>query len=191
MVAQNIAFGIIAAAMAIGAIRVVTTNNVVHAALWLVVVLGGAAAQYILLAAEFVAVTQVLIYIGAVIVLFLFGTMLTRARIGRADDLNNPQWPIALVVALALAGTLGYVLIDAFGKHELPKDSAVATQVPRLSNRWLEEVEAQRDWEYFTPADYERLKARFGINWVLIERPAREGLDCPYENAALLVCRVP
>ena len=74
---------------------------------------------------------------------------------------------------------------------DLAKDSAVATQVPRLSNRWLEEVEAQRDWEYFTPADYERLKARFGINWVLIERPAREGLDCPYENAALLVCRVP
>ena len=74
---------------------------------------------------------------------------------------------------------------------DLAKDSAVATQVPRLSNRWLEEVEAQRDWEYFTPADYERLKARFGINWVLIERPAREGLDCPYENATLLVCRVP
>ena len=93
MVAQNIAFGIIAAAMAIGAIRVVTTNNVVHAALWLVVVLGGAAAQYILLAAEFVAVTQVLIYIGAVIVLFLFGTMLSAP--GRADDrLNNTsRWP--------------------------------------------------------------------------------------------------
>ncbi len=96
VVAQNIAFGMIAAAMVIGAIRVVTTNNVVHAALWLVVVLGGAAAQYMLLAAEFVAITQVLIYIGAIIVLFLFGTMLTRARIGRADDLNNRQWPIAL-----------------------------------------------------------------------------------------------
>jgi NADH-quinone oxidoreductase subunit J len=127
VVAQNIAFGIIAAAMAIGAIRVVTTNNVVHAALWLVVVLGGAAAQYVLLAAEFVAVTQVLIYVGAIIVLFLFGTMLTRARIGRADDLNNRQWPIALLVALVLAGTLGYVLIDAFGDDQLPKDPAVAT----------------------------------------------------------------
>ena len=104
MVAQNIAFGIIAAAMVIAAIRVVTTNNVVHAALYLVVVLGGAAAQYILLAAEFVAVTQVLVYIGAIVVLFLFGIMLTRARIGRADDLNNRQWPVALLVALVLAG---------------------------------------------------------------------------------------
>ena len=58
--------------------------------------------------------------------LFLFGTMLTRARIGRADDLDNRQWPIALVVALVLAGTLGYVLIDAFGDDELPKDPPVA-----------------------------------------------------------------
>ena len=70
------------------------------------------------------------------------------------------------------------------------KDSAVATQVPRLSNRWLEEVEDQRGWEHFTLADYERLKTRFGINWVLIERPARDGMDCPYEKGALLVCRV-
>jgi NADH-quinone oxidoreductase subunit J len=67
----------------------VTTSNVVHGALWLVVVLAGAAAQYVLLAAEFVAVTQVLVYIGAVMVLFLFGTMLTRSRIGRDSGLNN------------------------------------------------------------------------------------------------------
>jgi len=70
------------------------------------------------------------------------------------------------------------------------KDSAVATQVPRLSQRWLEEVEAQRGWEHFTSSDYARLKARFGINWVLIERPPRDGMDCPYDNEALLVCRI-
>ncbi len=89
LVAQNIGFAIIAAVMVIGALRVVTTSNVVHAALWLVVVLAGAAAQYVLLAAEFVAITQVLVYIGAVIVLFLFGKMLTRDRIGVETDLNN------------------------------------------------------------------------------------------------------
>ena len=60
-----------------------TTKNVVHAALWLVVVLAGVAAQYILAAAEFVAVSQVLVYVGAVMVLFLFGIMLTRAQIGQ------------------------------------------------------------------------------------------------------------
>ena len=81
MVAQNIAFGIIAAAMALGALGVVRTKNVVHAALYLVVVLGGGAAQFILLGQEFVAWVQVLVYIGAVIVLFLFGIMLTRRKI--------------------------------------------------------------------------------------------------------------
>src|SRR5215217_5194441 len=106
--------------MILGALRVVTTNNVVHAALWLVVVFGGAAALYLLLAAEFVAVTQILIYIRAVTVLFLFGTMLTRARIGREGDLDNPYRPVGVLVALLLAGTLGYVLIDTFSDDRLP-----------------------------------------------------------------------
>src|SRR5262249_42846880 len=78
-VAENVVFGILAAAMAFAALGVVRTNNVVHAALYLVVVLAGGAAQFILLGQEFVAWVQVLVYIGAVIVLFLFGIMLTRA----------------------------------------------------------------------------------------------------------------
>jgi NADH-quinone oxidoreductase subunit J len=113
--------------MILGALRVVTTNNVVHAALWLVVVLGGAAALYLLLAAEFVAVTQILVYIGAVTVLFLFGTMLTRARIGREGGLNTPQRAVAVVVALAIAGVLGYVLIDAFSDDQLPADPLISS----------------------------------------------------------------
>ena len=125
MVAQNIAFGIIAALMVLGALRVVTSNNVVHAALWLVLVLAGAAAQYIVLAAEFVAITQVLVYVGAVMVLFIFGTMLTRAQIGRERDLNNRGWPAALLVALLLCGTVVYVLIDAFSDDKLPTDPAI------------------------------------------------------------------
>ena len=133
MVAQNIAFGVIAAVMVVGALRVVTTNNVVHAALWLVVVLGGAAAQYLLLAAEFVAVTQILVYIGAVMVLFLFGTMLTRAQIGRETDLNNRNWYLGVFVACLLLGTLGYALIDAFGDDELP-ESVTPTTTQQVSD---------------------------------------------------------
>ena len=121
MVAQNIFFGILAFVIIVSAIRVVTSNNIVHAALWLVAVLAGIAANFILLAAEFLAAAQVLVYIGAITVLFLFGIMLTRARLGRSDDLNSGQWPVALVVSLTLAGTLGYVLIDAFGDEELPE----------------------------------------------------------------------
>src|SRR3954468_18441615 len=125
MVGQHIAFGIIAAAMVVGAIRVVTTNNVVHAALWLGVVLGGAAGQYVLLTAEFVAITQVLVYIGAVMVLFLFGTMLTRARIGVEADLNNKHALAAVPVALVMLGAMAWVLIDGWGDDKLPQSDTV------------------------------------------------------------------
>jgi NADH-quinone oxidoreductase subunit J len=119
-VAQNIGFYIIAAGMLVGAIRVVTSSNVVHAALWLVVVLAGVAAQYILAAAEFVAVSQVLVYIGAVMVLFLFGIMLTRAKIGTESNLNNRNWGIGIPVALMLFGLLSWAFIDAYGDDKLP-----------------------------------------------------------------------
>jgi NADH-quinone oxidoreductase subunit J len=121
-VAQNIGFGIIAAVMIIGALKVVTSKNVVHAALALVLVLGGAAAQYLLLAAEFVAVTQVLVYVGAVMVLFLFGVMLTRAKLGKDGDLNNKNAMLGVPVALLMLGVMSWVLIDGFEDTRLPQD---------------------------------------------------------------------
>ena len=69
--------------------------------------MAGAAAQYVLLAAEFVAVTQVLVYIGAVMVLFLFGVMLTRAKLGRDADLNNKNCGFGVPVALIMLGVHG------------------------------------------------------------------------------------
>jgi len=125
MLAQNSIFGVIAAAMGLAAIRVVTTKNIVHAALYLVVVLSGVAAIYILLAAEFTAVVQILVYVGAIVVLFLFGIMLTRAPIGRTSNLDNDQRWLALVVSLLMFGVLGGVLSDAFGRTKLPADAVV------------------------------------------------------------------
>ena len=128
MVAQNIAFGVIAAAIIIAALRVVTTRNVVHAALYLVVVLAGVGAQYILLLAEFIAAVQVLVYIGAIDVLFLFGIMLTRAIIGQDPDTDHPgQRVLGAFVALVLAGLLGYVLIDFFGDDKIRLDEVQRT----------------------------------------------------------------
>jgi NADH-quinone oxidoreductase subunit J len=119
VVVQNIAFWILAVAMAGAAIGVVRSQNVVHAALYLVVVLAGAAAQYILLAAEFVAWVQVLIYIGAVVILFLFGIMLTRAPMRGDTDLDNDQrWPAA-VVSIFLLGVIVTLVVDAFGADEV------------------------------------------------------------------------
>jgi NADH-quinone oxidoreductase subunit J len=117
--AQNIAFWILAIAMAGGAIGVVRSPNIVHAALFLVVVLVGAAAQYIVLLAEFVGIVQFFIYIGAIAVLFLFGIMLTRAPMGSRGDLDNDQrWPAA-VVAVFLLGVLVALVVDAFGGDDI------------------------------------------------------------------------
>jgi NADH-quinone oxidoreductase subunit J len=113
-IAMDVFFVLLAVPMLLSAWRVVTTKNVVHAALYLVVVLAGVAANYILLASEFVAISQVLVYIGAIVVLFLFGIMLTRAELGSSDDLDNgrPQKLVGLVVALLLVGTMGWSLWD-------------------------------------------------------------------------------
>ncbi|MFL6130289.1 MAG: NADH-quinone oxidoreductase subunit J [Mycobacteriales bacterium] len=101
------------------AVLAVTTRQIVHAALWLVVALGGLAGCYLVLSAELVAVVQLLIYLGAVIVLLLFAVMVTRAPIGPVGDLDTGNRPAALVVALATGGLLVALLADAFGRAYL------------------------------------------------------------------------
>ena len=122
MAAENVFFYAIAAVMVAAAVVVVTSRNVVRAALALIVVFAGVASQFILLGAEFLAVTQVLVYIGAIMVLMLFGIMLTRARIGRDTDMTNEHWWVGALTALLLAGVMGYALIDYFGKDKLPHE---------------------------------------------------------------------
>ncbi len=114
LVAQNVFFYVIAAVMLFSAFRVVTTANVVHAALWLVIVLAGVAAQFILLGSEFVAVTQVLVYIGAVVVLFLFGVMLTRASMGDDETVGEERRTMAAFVGILLFAVMAIALIDTF-----------------------------------------------------------------------------
>ena len=114
MVAQNLFFFAIAAVIVYSGFRVVTSDNVVHAALHLVAVLASVAAQYVLLAAEFVAATKVLVYIGAIVVLFLFGIMLTRAKLGVDDTVGKERHLMAILVAVLLMGVMGYALVDGF-----------------------------------------------------------------------------
>jgi NADH-quinone oxidoreductase subunit J len=119
--AQNIAFYIIAAVMVVAALRVVTTKNVVHAALYLVAVLVGIAGQFILLGAEFIAATQLLVYVGAIVVLFLFGIMLTRAQLGKDPDVdgsNAQKWSGGFV-ALILLVVMGYAIYGTEGMSDV------------------------------------------------------------------------
>ncbi|MFJ1860978.1 NADH-quinone oxidoreductase subunit J [Streptomyces anulatus] len=110
----EIAFLLVGLATLGAAVITVTTKQLVHAALWLVVALGGLAVEYLLLTAEFIAWVQVLIYVGSVVVLLLFGLMLTRAPIGRSPDADSGNRWVALGVAAAAAAALVWVVVDAF-----------------------------------------------------------------------------
>ena len=129
MVAQNIAFWIIAVVMVVAALKVVTVRNVVHAALYLVVVLAGVASLFLLLGAEFVGITQVLVYIGAVIVLFLFGIMLTRAKLGEDEEANQgmPARIASGLIAALLLSVMVVALVDFFEDAELPENTRTTT----------------------------------------------------------------
>ena len=128
------------------AVVTVTTRQLVHAALWLVVALGGLAVEYLLLTAEFIAWVQVLIYVGSVVVLLLFGLMLTRAPIGRSPDADSGNRWVALAVAVAAAVTLVWVVADAFrttwiNLHGVVQGSSRATGVS-LFRHWVLPFEA-------------------------------------------------
>ena len=143
-VAQNVFFAVIALTMIYAAFRVVTTGNVVHAALWLVVVLAGVAVQFLFLGAEFVAVTQVLVYIGAVVVLFLFGVMLARAAMGDDDSVAGEKRAMAAAVGLLLFAVMAVALIDSFEDVRVVTDEpqSIATVSDSIFSQYIVPFEA-------------------------------------------------
>jgi NADH-quinone oxidoreductase subunit J len=111
--AQEYAFAVIAAVGGVSGIAVVTARNVVHAALYLVVALLSVGATFLLLGAEFTGWVQILIYVGAIIILFLFGLMLTKAPIGR-DTLDNQRRWLGMLVAVGVFAGLVFLIDGAF-----------------------------------------------------------------------------
>jgi NADH-quinone oxidoreductase subunit J len=114
----------------ISALLVVTTRHLVHAALWLVVTLGAIAGCFLLLAAEFVAWVQVLIYVGAVVVLLLFALMLTRAPTGPQPDLTARRAAPAAIVASLVGVLLAVTVVAGFRdvRLDLPGGEGAAGQ---------------------------------------------------------------
>ncbi len=126
-VAQNWFFLIISLLMVAASLVVVTSRNVMHAALMLVGALAGSAALFVLLGAEFVAGVLVLVYIGAIIVLFLFGVMITQVPIGTSRSLDHAnRWPAA-TVAVATFAVLAGSAVAFFGDEEISGFAAVRT----------------------------------------------------------------
>ncbi len=103
----------------VSSFRVVTAKNVVHAALFLVGALAGTAGLFLLLSAEFVAWVLVLVYIGAVIVLFLFGIMITRAPTGLDEGLDADKKLAPALMSVSLFIVLAWSSLSTFGATEI------------------------------------------------------------------------
>jgi len=70
------------------------------------------------------------------------------------------------------------------------KDKGAASMFPPLSTKWLEQVQDAKDWKRYDREDFERLGQKYGVNWIVVEQPGPSNLDCPYQNAAVRVCRI-
>ena len=118
-----------------GGLGVVLTRNVVHAALALLLSLVAVAGVYLVLYAEFLALVQVLIYGGAIIIVLLFAIMLTRgSEYPRISD--NRQWPLAALAALGVLGVLmASFLIDPVENSEA-QSPAFTDLANSLFTRW-------------------------------------------------------
>jgi NADH-quinone oxidoreductase subunit J len=130
-----LALGIIAVGS--GAL-VVTSTHLVRSGLYLVVSLGAVAGLYLVLGAELVAWVQVLVYVGAVVVLLLFAVMLTRAPIGPSGDLDRPAWAAAIIgagVGLGLAALLAGAYHWAI--YPLPEPGTAVRMGQQIFGGWV------------------------------------------------------
>lgn len=131
----DVLFGAVGLITAGSAVLAVTSHHLVHAALWLVVALGTLAGCYLILGAELVALVQLLVYVGAIVVLVLFALMLTRAPMGRSPEHSSSpvQRIAAAVIGAGTTALLGSVLLPALGGQVIATRSGdtqgIATQL--------------------------------------------------------------
>ncbi len=120
MTVQQIIFLVVAAVTLLAGLSVVTSRNLIHSALWLILTLSGIAVFYVLLDAGFFAVVQVVVYIGAIAILFIFAVMLTRRAMRDSGPQSNSTWWIGALVALLLFAGITLILVSWQGFKTLP-----------------------------------------------------------------------
>ena len=124
MTGEQIIFLVTALATLVSGFMVVTTRNLVHAAFWLVATLFGVAVTFALLDAGFLAVVQVVVYIGAIAILFIFAVMLTRKDMRDQGPQMNPNWWFGALLSVLMFGGLYFLLQGWTGL------SKTATDIP-------------------------------------------------------------
>jgi NADH-quinone oxidoreductase subunit J len=138
MTAMQVIFLISAAVILVSAVMVVTTRNMVHAALWLIAALFGVAVIFAVLEAGFLAVVQVVIYIGAIAIMFIFAVMLTsREMRDRGPQMNRRAW-LAGLLGVLIFGALVYLLSTWDGFNTFPQIIGSTDTLKELGNALLQ-----------------------------------------------------
>jgi NADH:ubiquinone oxidoreductase subunit 6 (subunit J) len=135
----DVAFAAVGAVAAASGLLAVTTRHVVHAALWLVVCLGAVAGCYLVLGAEFVALVQLLVYVGAIVVLVLFALMLTRAPIGPNEEVTTSRLHrvLAGVLGAGVTALLAAALVPLAGAARPRLETPTAALAQQLFGTWV------------------------------------------------------
>jgi NADH-quinone oxidoreductase subunit J len=122
---QTFIFYAFAAILVFAGLRVITTRNPVHAALWLVLSFFSAAGVWLLLQAEFLAIALVLVYVGAVMVLFLFVVMMLDVNFDKLRERFKSYIPVAATVGILVLVEMTLVLVGGYlGERTVPPASA-------------------------------------------------------------------
>lgn len=130
MTLDMILFLVVALVTLAAGFMVVTTSNIVHAALWLILNLFAIAVLYVMLNAGFFAMVQVVVYIGAIAILFIFAIMLTRQAMGDSGPRFNTDWPMAAILGLVLMAALIWMLSQ--WKHFMTLPPTLASDTDTL-----------------------------------------------------------
>jgi NADH-quinone oxidoreductase subunit J len=175
-------FYVFALVLLFAAFRVITARNPVHAALYLVLAFFQAAAVWILLKAEFLAITLVLVYVGAVMVLFLFVVMMLDINL---DGVRKGFWkhfPLAATVGAVIALEMAAVLMGGFRLSDEPKPALLASQAAaQFSN--TKELGKMLYSEYLYPLEIAAVILLVAII-AAIALTLRERKDSKYINPA-------
>ncbi|HNU10524.1 MAG TPA: NADH-quinone oxidoreductase subunit J [Rubrivivax sp.] len=116
----TVLFYLFSAVLLFAALRVITARNTVHATLYLVLAFFSASCVWMLLRAEFLAIVLVLVYVGAVMVLFLFVVMMLDVR---SDQFRQGFWkhfPLAAMIGVVITLEMAFVLMRGFQPTEAP-----------------------------------------------------------------------
>ena len=129
----QIIFIITSVLLLLSAFMVVTTRNLVRSALWLIAALFMTGVVYVLLDAGFLAVVQIVVYIGAIAILFIFAVMLTRRVMQDTGPQSNSNWWLAGLFSLLLFGGLSWMLLGWSGSSQMaPALSSDVDMVQKL-----------------------------------------------------------